>query len=113
MQAANALEYSFSEPPTAGTAREVAPGVHGLRMPLPFALDHINLWLLEDGDAWVIVDCGIASDATRAAWEQLFFAMGEAIAHLHHLHRAGRLARDVGADGVIRYAAPQPATVPA
>ncbi|MBX3695103.1 MAG: MBL fold metallo-hydrolase [Steroidobacteraceae bacterium] len=47
-------------------------------MPLPFALDHINLWLLRDRDVesgregWAIVDCGIASDATRAAWEQVF-----------------------------------------
>ena len=56
---------------------ELAPGVRWLRMPLPFALDHINLWLLrdraEDGrDGWAIVDCGVANDATRAAWEQVF-----------------------------------------
>ncbi len=48
-----------------------------LRMALPFALDHINLWLLRDRDedgreGWAIVDCGIANDATRAAWEQVF-----------------------------------------
>jgi len=45
-------------------------------MPLPFALDHINLWLLEDEldgvRGWTAIDCGIASDATRQAWEQLF-----------------------------------------
>jgi glyoxylase-like metal-dependent hydrolase (beta-lactamase superfamily II) len=45
-------------------------------MPLPFALDHINLWLLRDRldgqDGWTIVDCGVANDATRAAWEQIF-----------------------------------------
>jgi glyoxylase-like metal-dependent hydrolase (beta-lactamase superfamily II) len=45
-------------------------------MGLPFALDHINLWLLRDeldGRAgWTIVDCGITSDATRAAWEEVF-----------------------------------------
>jgi len=34
---------------------------------------------------------------------QLFFAMGEAIAHLHFLHHEGRLERSVGADGVVRY----------
>ena len=44
--------------------------------------------------------------------QQLFFAMGEAIAHLHYLHRAGRLARDIGADGIIRYAALRSATMP-
>ena len=72
------LHYSFGDtlPPT-GATMEVAPGVRWLRMPLPFALDHINLWLLRDRDeagreGWAIVDCGIANDATRAAWEQVF-----------------------------------------
>ena len=66
------LQFPHAEPPQAGTVREVAPGVHWLRMALPFALDHINLWLLEDGDGWTIVDCGLANDATRAAWERIF-----------------------------------------
>jgi glyoxylase-like metal-dependent hydrolase (beta-lactamase superfamily II) len=44
-------------------------------MPLPFALDHINLWLLDDESAgkqgYALVDCGASTDATRAAWEEL------------------------------------------
>jgi glyoxylase-like metal-dependent hydrolase (beta-lactamase superfamily II) len=68
-----------SLPPT-GTALDVAPGVRWVRMPLPFALDHINLWLLRDHidtpsgriEGWTIVDCGVANDTTRAAWEQVF-----------------------------------------
>jgi glyoxylase-like metal-dependent hydrolase (beta-lactamase superfamily II) len=35
---------------------------------------------------------------------QTFFAMGEAIAHLHYLYYAGRATRETGADGVVRYA---------
>jgi glyoxylase-like metal-dependent hydrolase (beta-lactamase superfamily II) len=71
------LAYPFGDLlPAAGTVHEVAPGVFWLRMPLPFALDHINLWLLRDeidGRAgWSVIDCGVATDATRAAWEQLF-----------------------------------------
>ena len=59
--------------PPPGTLFEVAPGVHWLRMPLPMAgLDHINLWLLEDGDGWVIVDTGLNTDITRAHWQALF-----------------------------------------
>ena len=61
--------------PAPGERLELVPGVHWLRMALPFALDHINLWLLRDdrGDAgWSVVDCGIADDRTREAWEQLF-----------------------------------------
>ncbi len=41
-------------------------------MPLPFALDHINLWVLEDGPGWTIVDAGYAMPETQAAWEQIF-----------------------------------------
>ena len=76
------LEYVFGETlPATGTTLEVAPGVRWLRMGLPFALNHINLWLLEDvrvaddgsiEHGWTIVDCGIASDATRDAWELIF-----------------------------------------
>jgi glyoxylase-like metal-dependent hydrolase (beta-lactamase superfamily II) len=35
---------------------------------------------------------------------QTFFAMGEAIAHLHYLYYAGEARRAVGDDGVMRYA---------
>ena len=58
--------------PEPGSAMPVAPGIHWLRMPLPFELDHINLWLLEDERGWTIVDTGIGSKKTRALWEQLF-----------------------------------------
>ena len=51
---------------------EVAPGVPWLRMPLPAALNHINLWLLEDGDGWTAVDCGFANDETRGLWARHF-----------------------------------------
>jgi glyoxylase-like metal-dependent hydrolase (beta-lactamase superfamily II) len=59
------------ERPPNGGATEVAPGVFWVRMRLPFALDHVNLWLLEDGDRWTLVDTGHGDDATRAAWEAL------------------------------------------
>ncbi len=74
----SALHYPFGDTlPASGTTIEVAPGVRWLRMGLPFALDHINLWLLRDVDedgrpGWAIVDCGITDDATRAAWERIF-----------------------------------------
>src|SRR5712664_3673218 len=51
---------------------DVAPGVRWLRMPLPFQLDHINLWLLVDGAGWTAVDTGLALPPTRERWEQLF-----------------------------------------
>ena len=71
------LDYPFADTlPAPGRLHALAPGVFWLRMPLPFALDHINLWLLADereGEAgWSAVDCGVANDATRANWEQIF-----------------------------------------
>ena len=56
-----AVRYPFGDTlPEPGEALRVAPGVWWIRMPLPFALDHINLWLLEDGDGWTVVDTGLA-----------------------------------------------------
>ncbi|MDG2241907.1 MAG: MBL fold metallo-hydrolase [Rhodospirillaceae bacterium] len=66
------LEFPWSEAPGPGTGIEVAPGVNWVRMPLPFALDHINLWVLEDSDGWVLVDSGFDSSVTQEAWAQLF-----------------------------------------
>jgi glyoxylase-like metal-dependent hydrolase (beta-lactamase superfamily II) len=65
------LSYPHTAPPF-GIAVPVTPGVRWLRMPLPFRLDHINLWLLEDGDGWAIVDTGIADERTKELWLQLF-----------------------------------------
>jgi glyoxylase-like metal-dependent hydrolase (beta-lactamase superfamily II) len=77
------LDYCLgTEIPAPGRAFEVAPGVRWARMALPFALNHVNVWLLRDclpaeggaaaKEGWSIVDCGIDDAATRAAWEQLF-----------------------------------------
>jgi len=76
----NALVFPFRDVggglPSEGAALEVAPGVHWLRMPLPYRLDHINLWLLEDGQDWVLVDTGISSNRTKNIWRGLFAAKG-------------------------------------
>ena len=65
------LQYPFPEVPGPGTTVEVAPGIHWLSMPLPFQLDHINLWLAEDDDGWTIIDTGIGNAETRALWEKI------------------------------------------
>ena len=59
-------------PPAAGEAREIAPGVLWLRMPLPFALNHVNLWLIEERDGYALVDCGYGDATTRAIWQRHF-----------------------------------------
>ena len=54
-----------------GETLEVAPGIFWVRMPLPFALNHINLWLLADGDEWTIVDTGYNVDRSREIWDDV------------------------------------------
>ncbi len=66
------LTYPFDKRPELGEAIEVAPGVLWVRMKLPFALAHINLWVLADGDSWTIVDTGINDNTTKEAWEEIF-----------------------------------------
>jgi glyoxylase-like metal-dependent hydrolase (beta-lactamase superfamily II) len=67
--------------------------VYWLRMPLPFALEHINLWLLADNDGWTIVDCGFGVAATyqllRAIFEKFLEGMPVkriAVTHFHPDH---------------------------
>lgn len=66
------LGFPFADPPLPGSVLAVAPGVRWLRMPLPFALDHINLWLVEDGSGWTQIDCGYGDASTRKLWETHF-----------------------------------------
>lgn len=66
------LRFPWPQPPAPGEVQEVAPGILWLRMPLPFGLDHINLYLLRDGDGWVVVDTGLNSAQTREVWERVF-----------------------------------------
>ena len=71
------LHYPLGDTlPAPGRALDVAPGVRWVRMALPFALDHINLWLLRDTldgrEGWTVVDCCISRDEAKAQWEELF-----------------------------------------
>jgi glyoxylase-like metal-dependent hydrolase (beta-lactamase superfamily II) len=91
----SSLEYPWPETPAPGTTIEVAPGVHWLSMPLPFQLDHINLWLLQDEGGWTIVDTGIGNAETRALWEKLFVKfkdMRRVILTHYHPDHAGNAA---------------------
>jgi glyoxylase-like metal-dependent hydrolase (beta-lactamase superfamily II) len=69
--AADPVRFPFAEPPEHGAALEVAEGVLWLRLPLPFRLDHLNAYALDDGDGWTLVDTGLDTETTRAAWDRL------------------------------------------
>ncbi len=101
------LEYPFETVPARSNTLEIAPGVHWIRMPLPFKLDHINLWALEDGERWAVVDTGVRSDETAAVWEKLFSGVlgGRPVrrvfvTHMHpdHVGMAGWFARRPGTE---------------
>jgi glyoxylase-like metal-dependent hydrolase (beta-lactamase superfamily II) len=69
-QAASALTYPFPVTPPAGDAQQVVSGVWWLRMPLPMAgLNHINVWALEDGAGWTLVDTGMKTSYTAGHWQ--------------------------------------------
>lgn len=96
------LEYPLGAIPEPGTWMQVVPGVNWIRMPLPMKLDHINLWALEDGDGWALVDTGIRSDETVAHWRRIFAnAQSNSkltrifVTHMHpdHIGMAGWLTR--------------------
>jgi len=65
------IDYLPVEVPLGGDYAEVAPGILWLRIPMPMDLNHINLWLLEDGDGWTLVDSGFNAPMCKEAWEQL------------------------------------------
>jgi glyoxylase-like metal-dependent hydrolase (beta-lactamase superfamily II) len=101
------LSFPHAAPPPPGSVIDVAPGVRWLRMPLPFALDHINLWLVEDGAGWAIVDTGLASDATKELWEHIIATQlggrpvtRVIVTHFHpdHMGLAGWLTERLGVE---------------
>ena len=65
------IRFPFEEAPEAGQSIEVAPGIFWIRLPLPFVLDHVNIYALEDGDGWTIIDTGIYSNKSKKLWTDL------------------------------------------
>ncbi len=106
-QVAQPVTHPFAKRvPAPGEAIPVAEGVWWIRMPLPFALDHINLWVLEDGDGFTLVDTGFGVQATWDLWERHFAGVmqGRAVknivvTHYHpdHVGSAAWLVERTGA----------------
>lgn len=99
------LDYPFAAPPEAGRSLQIAPGVVWMRMPMPFVLNHINIWGIEDQDGWAVVDTGMRTDETVAAWRALFAGATDQrpltrvlVTHMHpdHVGMAGWLSRKFG-----------------
>ncbi|MCA0273272.1 MAG: MBL fold metallo-hydrolase [Proteobacteria bacterium] len=65
------IRYPWAEAPQGAEAVEIAEGILWLRLPLPMALDHVNVYALDDGDGWTVIDTGFDSSRTRATWEAI------------------------------------------
>jgi glyoxylase-like metal-dependent hydrolase (beta-lactamase superfamily II) len=65
------IVFPHALPPRPAEATEIRPGVLWARFPLPFRLDHVNIYLIEDGDGLALIDAGIDNAQSRAAWEAL------------------------------------------
>jgi len=92
------LEFPFETPDVGDAPVAVAEGVFWLRLPLPFVLDHVNLWLIDDGDGWTIIDSGLDFPPIRAAWRRIFAFIGgghrlkRLIVTHHHMDHVGMAA---------------------
>ncbi len=63
------IQFPFADAPEPGAVTEVAKGVFWLRIPLPMALNHVNVYALRDADGWTLVDTGLDTKKTRAIWQ--------------------------------------------
>lgn len=102
------VDYIFGKTlPEPGEVLDVAEGIRWIRMPLPFALNHVNLFLVDDGEGWVLIDCGIGFKETRDLWEGILadHLQGRPITrilvtHFHpdHMGSAGWLCEKLGVE---------------
>jgi glyoxylase-like metal-dependent hydrolase (beta-lactamase superfamily II) len=90
-----------------GEPCEIMPRMYGVRLALPFALDHVNIWLFRARDGWSVVDAGLADDRTRERWRELRGGLladrpieRVVVTHNHpdHMGLAGWLCAETGAE---------------
>ncbi len=94
------LTFPHAAPPAPGEITRIAPGVLWFRLKLPFALNHVNIYLIEDDDGWLVLDTGLATDDCRAGWDSILSGplkgqrlTGMLVSHFHpdHVGLAGWL----------------------
>ncbi len=97
----SAIRYPFEAAQANGTIREVVPGLFWLRLPLPFVLNHVNVWLLDDGGSWTVVDTGADRPEMRAIWDRVLAThqvscLVATHGHPDHIGLAGWLCERLG-----------------
>lgn len=101
------FSYPWDAAPAEGEAIEVGDGALWMRLPLPMALDHVNVFAFWDDDGWTIIDTGFDTKRSRAIWGKLMVGPlgGKPIArvivthhHPDHVGLAGWFQREHGAE---------------
>ncbi|MEQ9258966.1 MAG: MBL fold metallo-hydrolase [Roseovarius sp.] len=69
--APDTIGYPLDVSPEPGRCIEIAPGVLWMRLPLPIALDHVNIYAFDEGASWTVVDTGMFTKKSVAIWESL------------------------------------------
>jgi glyoxylase-like metal-dependent hydrolase (beta-lactamase superfamily II) len=90
-----------------GDYREVLPGVHLIELPLPFSLGLVNVYLVRLADGWMLIDCGMETEACFRALDRAREGLGVAwtdirqilLTHIHidHMGLARKLLGLTGA----------------
>ena len=89
-------------PPEAGSLVALADDLYWMRFTLPFRLNHINLYAFDTKDGWLLLDCGINSEAIADQWTIMLEGplagrpiCGIIVSHYHadHVGYAGNLAK--------------------
>lgn len=110
---AGQIQYPWAHAPERATVREVAPGILWARLPLPFRLDHVNVWLIEEDAGWTVIDTGCATPEILATWEELLAGpmRGGRIVnvvathgHVDHIGLSGMLVERFDADFIGTFA---------
>lgn len=100
------LTFPWEEPPGCGEAIEVVEGILWVRLPLPMRLNHVNVYVLDEGDYWTIIDTGMDLASGREAWAALLSGpladkpVGRVVLTHHHPDHLGLLGwfADQGAE---------------
>lgn len=108
------LRFPFEDVPPFGEFTELAEGLFWTRIPLPFRLDHVNIFFLKDGDGWAVIDSGINTKEALSVWEKIekTFLKGSRITrvivthhHPDHIGLAGWLCNKYDAELFTSYSA--------
>lgn len=106
-QVVSEISYPFEALETFGTLQELAPGIFWMRLPLPMALNHVNIFVLDDEDGWTIVDTGFGSAKTKEMWREVLAGplSGKPVSrivvthhHPDHIGLAGWFQTEFGAE---------------